>query len=192
MTGQTEQPTPTTQELTPEQYQQLKPLLDFSHTTHLVPKPAQLRRQEKKDKAIEALRKHGTLLAAAKLSGVSRSTLYRWREEDPAFEAQVKEWLDEDMEAELHDSMFRIATSEDPRLANAAVRAGEILLKSINPTKYGDKLQVDSTTNINHKVTVIHEQRDHLRTLQAQRIQELRTLDAQPLRHLSETDTENA
>lgn len=150
-------------------------------TGHPTPAPAQLRRREKKDRAIAALREHGTLEMAATVAKVSRSTLYRWRAADPAFEAEVKQWMDEDMEDELHDTLFTIAKlgMTDAKYANAAVRAAELLIKAENRAKYGDHQTIDQTVNVNHIVQLSHDARQAIQQRQAEKLKELRTIDVE-------------
>ena len=147
------------------------------------PTPGEVKRAGLKAKVIAAMRQHGTLSAASLAAGVARSTIYAWRDSDPAFAAEVHQWMHEGMEEELVESLYRIATSSDPKMATAAVKANEILLKSVNPDKYSDRLKVDATTTVNHQVSVIHDVRDQLRERQAARLQQLRggVVDVQAL-----------
>ncbi|MDO4263852.1 MAG: phBC6A51 family helix-turn-helix protein [Deinococcus sp.] len=167
----------------------------IGQSTHADVTPAQQRRADRKERAIEALREYGTLQRAAEAAGVARSTLYKWREDDPQFEALVKEWIDEDMEAELHDTLFTIAKkgADDPKYANAAVRAAELLIKAENPSKYGDKLKVESEQTINHQIQVVHEVRDQHRQLQQERLRRLaeRTIEAEPIQQATTAESQN-
>lgn len=171
--------------LTPEQYDKLTPLLKLASigSTDLLDhhKPAQLRRQEKKDRAITALRQYGTLERAAEAAGVSRATVYRWREADPAFEAQVKQWIEEDMEDELHDTLFTIAKKgkEDAKYASAAVKAAELLIKAENREKYGDQIKQETTVTVNHQVQVVTSYRDKQRAALQSINRQALTIDAE-------------
>ncbi len=138
------------------------------------PTPGVVKREGLKARVLAALQQHGTLSAAAAAAGVSRATIYNWRDNDPAFAAEVHQWMHEGLEEELVESLYHIATSKDPKMANAAVRANELLLKSVNPDKYSDRVKVDQTLTVNNQVQVIHEVRDTLRTAQATRLQQLR------------------
>ena len=173
--------------LTPEQHEALQPILKLAalgnpalatqieRTT-----PGQVKRQALKRLAVDALREHGTLTHAAAAAGVAPSTIYRWRDSDPKFARQVAEFLHVSYIEELERSMFSIATSNDPKMANAAVRAGEFLLKAEHRQKYGDHQQIEQTININHTVQVALEARDRLQAQQQARLQALRTIDALP------------
>ena len=119
------------------------------------PTPGQVKREEIKARFLAALKQHGTLSAACQVAGTARATIYRWRDEDPVFAAQVHQWMHVDMEAELVESLFRIATSTDPKMANAAVRAGEVLLKADRPEKYGDRLQIEQQVTVNVAVQTV-------------------------------------
>ena len=146
--------------------------------------PAEQRRQEKKDRAITALRQYGTLERAAEAAGVSRTTVYRWRDLDPDFEAQVKQWMEEDMEDELHATLFTIAKLglTDAKYANAAVKAAELLIKAENREKYGDTLKTETTLNISGQIDVAHQVQQQFRIEHAalkMQAKALRTIDAE-------------
>lgn len=149
--------------------------LEFTET------PAEKIRRERKARFLEVLQEEGHITQAAARLGVAPSTVYRWRVQDPAFNDAIADWLTEDMEVIVATNMFRIATSTDPKLANATVKAGEFMLKSLNRETYGDQIKQESTVTVNHQVQVIHEARDtirqELRASQQQRLQALRTID---------------
>lgn len=145
---------------------------------------AQQNRAAKKSAFLQGLREDGTLGATCRQTGLSESTIYRWRRDDPEFNQACEDWLHVELEDELHQSMYRIATSTDPKMANAAVRAGEFLLKAVNPEQYADRIKVDSTQNINVAVSITHEIRDKYRAEYAAhkaQLQALRTIDATPV-----------
>ena len=145
---------------------------------------AQQNRAAKKAAFLQGLREDGTLGATCKRTGLSESTIYRWRRDDPEFNQACESWLHVELEDELHQSMYRIATSTDPKMANAAVRAGEFLLKAVNPEQYGEKIKVDSTQSISVAISIGDQVRDQFRAehaaLRAQ-ARALRTIDVLPL-----------
>ena len=178
---------PAREKLTAEQHEGLAPLMRLAALGNPklaaefeAMKPGDLKRRDLKRRAIEGLREHGTIGHAAAAAGVSPSTIYRWRDADPEFNAEVLEFMHVDQVDQLHQSMYAIATSTDPKMASAAVKAGEFLLKSLDRDTYGDHIKQETTTTINHMVQVVHEVRDTHRERQAERLRRLRTLDAEP------------
>ena len=144
------------------QDEQPKSLLDqlFAET------PAEKVRRERKTRFLEVLTEEGHITQAAARLGVSPSTVYRWRVLDPTFNDAVADWLTEDMEQVVATNMFRIATSQDPKTANATVKAGEFMLKSLNRLTYGETLKTESTQTINVQITTTLDHRDKIRALQ--------------------------
>lgn len=144
------------------------------------PTPGEIKRRHLKAAALDALREHGTIGHAAAAAGVSPSTIYRWRETDADFNDAVTEWMHVDQVDQLHASMYRIATNDDPKTASAAVKAGEFLLKSLDRERYGDTIKNETTITVNAQVQHVHTIRDQLREKQQERLQALRTIDAEP------------
>lgn len=138
--------------------------------------PAEKVRRERKARFLEVLTEEGHITQAAARLGVSPSTVYRWRVQDPTFNDAVADWLTEDMEEVVATNMFRIATSQDPKTANAAVKAGEFMLKSLNRERYGETLKTESTQNINVQISTTTEVREHYRAEQLKKLTAL-TLD---------------
>lgn len=170
------------EQLTPEQYETLRPMLqlaDLGRTEKLTEKlkPGEIKRAELKRRAIDALREHGTIGHAAAAAGVSPRTIYTWRDADPAFNAAVTEFLHVDLVDTLVASAYKIATSDDPKIANAAVRAQEMLLKAYDPDTFTERQRIEQTVTVNQQVQIVHTVRDTLRAQQAQR---LKTIDAEP------------
>jgi hypothetical protein len=87
----------------------------------------------KKERFIEAFKKTGTIVHAAKAVGVGRTTVYEWRTTDPEFEAKFQR-ADEQTTWELEDSAM-----------DRALRGSEtltiFLLKSRNPKKYAERFR---------------------------------------------------
>lgn len=190
---QMQQATPPPEELTPEEYEALKPLLqlaDVGRSEKLAEslKPAQIRRQELKARFLTALREHGTISHAAAAAGVNRVTAWRWEQDDPDFAAEVRQWMHTDQVSELHESLYKIATANDPKMATASVKAGEFLLKALDRPTYGDHLKQETTLNINESVQVIHTVRAALSVRQVEKLQQLRTIDAESVLELSQSD----
>lgn len=141
--------------------------------------PGQRRRSHRKAAFLRSLQEHGSLTAACLASGVHDSTIWRWRQQYPAFDRAVLEFVEGVREQRLVESMYRIATSDDPKMANAATKAGEFLLKAWNREKWGDRQKIDQTVTITQQVQVIHEARERHREQQRAAIAALqvRTLE---------------
>lgn len=137
--------------------------------------PGELKRQELKRRVIDGLKEHGTLTHAAAAAGISPSTIYRWREQDTTFNDQVTEFLNIDLIDTLVSSMFSIATSGDPKTANAAVKAGEVLLKAYDRPRFGDQIKQETTITNNQNVTHVIEFRDVMRAEQEAKVRAIRT-----------------
>ena len=152
----------------------------------------QRKRDELKARALEGLREHGTIGHAAAAAGVSPRTLYRWRDADPEFDAQVREWMHVDQVDQLHASLYSRAMDMDPKTASAGVKAAEILLKALDPATYGDKLKVESEQTINHQIQVVHEVRDQHRQMQQERLRRLaeRTIEAEPVQQATTAESQ--
>lgn len=145
---------------------------------------AQQNRAAKKAAFLQGLREDGTLGATCKRTGLSLSTVYRWRKEDPEFNTSCEEWLHEELVDTLFQSMFQIATSTDPKMANASVRAGEFLLKALNPDVYAERVKIEANVTTHQHVTGVLEVRDRYRAEQdvrLQQIRESRTLNMHPV-----------
>jgi transposase-like protein len=77
---------------------------------------------------------------AARAIGVSRRTVYNWRDRDPTFAA---EW--DDAEQEAIDALEKIARD---RAIDGSDRMMEILLKAHRPEKYVERLRADINGNV--------------------------------------------
>ena len=174
---------------TPQQYETATPLLKL-HDLGMAPelklldklKPGELKRQDLKRRVVEGLREHGTLTHAAASAGISPSTIYRWRETDAEFNDAVTEFLNVDLVDSLVSSMYSIATSTDPKTANAAVKAGEFLLKGYAREQFGDQLKTEGTINISGQIDIAHQVQQQFRVEHAQlrdKAKALRTVDAE-------------
>lgn len=145
--------------------------------------PGQRKKDELKARALEGLKQHGTIGHAAAAAGVSPRTVHRWRTEDPDYDAEFLEWMHVDQVDQLHASLYSVAMKAplDPKYAQAGVKAGDILLKALDPATYGDKLKVENETTINHHIQVLHEVRQNHRQLQQEKLRQLhaRTIDAE-------------
>ncbi|GHF65271.1 hypothetical protein HNQ07_004701 [Deinococcus metalli] len=142
--------------------------------------PAQRTRNERMAQYLRALRAEGTLTAACTATGISQPTVWRWREEFTAFGDAVTQFLTRDRQSLIEENLFRIATSTDPKMANAAVKAGEIYLKALDPDRYADRQKIEQTITINSQVQVIHEAREKHRIAQQEKLRQIRTIDALP------------
>ena len=141
--------------------------------------PAERTRHERMAAFLRALQEEGMVVPACKASGVDRATVWRWREQYPAFEAAVTQFMTRTRVEVLEANMYRIACSEDPKMSMAAVRANEFLLKSWARDTYDQAQRIEQTTTVNHMVQVVHEVRDSHRERQTERLQRLRTINAE-------------
>lgn len=133
--------------------------------------PAQRQRSRRKAAFLRALQEHGSLGAACLASGVSDVTVWRWRKQYPAFDRAVMDFVEGVREQRLVESLYRMATSDDPKMANAAAKAGEFLLKVWNRDKYMERQKIEQTVTINHQVQVIQAVREQHRTAQQAKMQ---------------------
>ncbi|UQN10841.1 hypothetical protein [Deinococcus sp. QL22] len=163
----------------------------MTDTTEFLPEeppkwtPGQRTRNERMSAFLRALGREGSIARACETTSVDESTVWRWRDRHPTFGEAVNTFMTRTRQQRIEESMFRIATSTDPKQANAAVRAGELMLRALDRTQYGQHLEVKSTQTVNHMVQVVHTVRDDLRARQLARLSQLKTIDALPL---SETD----
>lgn len=169
--------------LTDEEHEKLKPLLKLAslgrQDLSQLHTPPEQRRAQLKTEFLGHLRIAGTISKAAAKTGLSRRTVQRWQNDDTDFAAEVKKWLHEDQADELHDTLFEIAIAgkRDPKMANAAVRAAEFLLKSLDRETYGDQLKTEVNQTVNHIVQMSQEVRDTFRQRQLEKVRQIRTID---------------
>lgn len=140
--------------------------------------PAQRTRNERMSLFLRELQKEGSLSRAYESSGVPEPTVHRWRGEYPPFGEAVTKFVTRTRMQKLEESMYRIALSEDPKMANAAVRAGEFLMKAWDRPQYGDHQRIEQTQTVNHIVQVVHTVRDDIRAKQQEALRRIRTIDA--------------
>ncbi|UWX65042.1 hypothetical protein [Deinococcus rubellus] len=108
------------------------------------------------------------------------TTVWRWRKEYPAFDTAVLNFTEGVREQRVIESLYKIATSEDPKMANAAAKAGAFLLQAWNRPKYSPHLKIEQTVSVHQQVQVALDVRDQIRAVQAERlsrIHEHRTLE---------------
>ena len=141
--------------------------------------PAERTRNERMAAFLRELHVQGILQDAATAAGVDQATVWRWREQYPAFREAVTKFLTRTRQAMIEDNMFRIATSTDPKMANAAVKAGEFYLRALDRDQYTERQVIEQSVTVNQQVQVILTTRDRLRAEQAQR---LKTIDAVQVR----------
>ncbi|GAA4022850.1 hypothetical protein GCM10022631_41740 [Deinococcus rubellus] len=142
--------------------------------------PAQRQRSRRKAAFLRALHEHGSISAACLASGVHDTTVWRWRKEYPAFDTAVLNFTEGVREQRVIESLYKIATSEDPKMANAAAKAGAFLLQAWNRPKYSPHLKIEQTVSVHQQVQVALDVRDQIRAVQAERlsrIHEHRTLE---------------
>ena len=141
--------------------------------------PAERTRHERMAAFLRALQEEGMVTPACKVSGVDQATVWRWREQYPAFSQAVTRFMTRTRVQVLEENMYRIACSDDPKVANAAVRANEFLLRSWDRDTYDQAQRIEQTVTINQQVQVVHEVRERNRQRQAER---LRTIEADAVR----------
>ncbi|WP_156039211.1 hypothetical protein [Deinococcus marmoris] len=144
--------------------------------------PAQRSRNERMTSFLQHLQSEGMINPASKSSGVSLATIWRWRDEYPAFNDAVIKFMTRTRMLKLEENMYRIANNDDPKVAMAAVRANEFLMRSWDREQYGEFRKVEQTVNINHIVQISHDARQAIQERQAEKLQALRTIDVQPSR----------
>lgn len=138
--------------------------------------PAQRSRNDRMAHFLRVLAEEGGCLTACQVAGVPYATVHRWRDEHEAF-ATAYDIASQRRLLAVEDNIFRIAQSTDPRMANATVKAGEILMRAWNPDRYTERLKTENTITINAQVQHVHSIRDQLRERQQERLQALRTID---------------
>jgi hypothetical protein len=92
------------------------------------------KRDTRKKRFIDALTEQGTVYHAAQAAGVSRQTVYRWREEDPAF-ADLWEEAIENAVDEVESTIYHQAVGGN-------TLAAIFYLKAHRPI-YRDRLNID-------------------------------------------------
>ena len=92
------------------------------------------KRDRQKKRFIEALTLKGTVYHAAKAAGVSRQTVYRWREEDPEFAQLWEEAIENDVD-EVESTIYHQAVGGN-------TLAAIFYLKAHRPI-YRDRLNID-------------------------------------------------
>jgi hypothetical protein len=88
--------------------------------------------------ALRCLKMRGTMEEAAKAAGVSRSSIYRWKEENAAFRVLCNRWQKEKLD-ECSDGMTSLLGKAvrvlEKALDNGDVRAALVVLKSMGLMK---------------------------------------------------------
>ena len=92
------------------------------------------KRDRQKKRCIEALILQGTVYHAAKAAGVSRQTVYRWREEDPEFAQLWEEAIENDVD-EVESTIYHQAVGGN-------TLAAIFYLKAHRPL-YRDRLNIE-------------------------------------------------
>ena len=89
---------------------------------------------------IDYYRQLGSVGQAAKLSKVSRSTVYLWMDSDPEFKAMYEEELKPNRTDEILSSLYQVALGEK-NYTQAQVTAAIFLLKAFDPKVFAEKQQ---------------------------------------------------
>lgn len=153
--------------------------------------PAQRSRNERMASFLQHLQTEGMINPASKASGVSVATIWRWRDEYPAFNDAVVKFMTRTRMLKLEENLYRIANSEDPKMGMAAVRANEFLMRAWDREQYGEFRRVDQTVTVNHIVQLSHDARQAIQERQAEKLRQLRTIDVQ-VSHQDEDETGNS
>ena len=93
------------------------------------------RREDLKGAMLLAVREHGSLACAARAVGVSRMTVYNWKDDDPAFEAAILQAQEGAWDA-LERSMYQRACAGD-------TIAAIFMLKGRRPKVWHDKARLE-------------------------------------------------
>ena len=88
-------------------------------------------------------------------------------------------FLTRTQQAMIEDNMFRIATSTDPKMANAAVKAGEFYLRALDRDQYTERQVIEQTVTLNEQVQVINKVRDQIWAERDAKINEIRAKQAE-------------
>lgn len=129
---------------------------------------------------MQALQQLGSLTQVFSHTDFPETTVIRWRRDHPKFADAINTFITDTRITRIEEAMYRIATSTDPKMANAAVRAQETLLKAYDRPRFGDHLTTESTQTVNHLVQVVHTVRDGIKARQQEALQRLKTIDAEP------------
>lgn len=114
----------------------LKPVANVTYVTH-----------EKQQAILDALREKPSFSAACRKAKISRQTFYRWRHDDPAFDAAVLKAREEGLDA-LEDALATRGMQND---TTAAI----FLLKSHRREVYGDRQHIEHSGEIATPITTI-------------------------------------
>ena len=120
--------------------------------------------------ALEALKKSGSYTEAATAVGVSRRSIQRLRDADPAFGAQVREALEtyaDRLEAAVDERAFTgvrrpvyqggVQVGETVEYSD---RLAELRLRALRPSLYGETAQQQGGGNVQFKVSIGIQTRD--------------------------------
>jgi hypothetical protein len=131
---------------------------------------------------MDKLESLGSLTQVYALTKHSETTIHRWRTDYPKFAAAVDLFLTQTRLVRLEEAMYTIAMSTDPKMATAAVKAQEFLMRAYDRPKFGDQMKVESTQTVNHMVQVVHSVRDTMREEQQAKLASLqaRTITVEP------------
>jgi len=137
--------------------------------------PGQTTRNHRMNAFMAALQTHGSLTQVFQHTEYSEATTHEWRHKYPRFADAVNQFLTQTRVHRVEENLYRIATGTDPKSANAAVKAGEILLKAYDPDRFTERIKQETTLTVNGMVQHVHSSREQL--LQAQQ-DALRALQA--------------
>lgn len=117
--------------------------------------PGQTTRNHRMNVFMDALQTYGSLTQVFQHTEFSEATIHDWRHKYPRFAEAVNLFLTHTRVHRVEENMYRIATSDDPKSATAAVKAGEILLKAYDPERFTERIKQETTVTVNHQVQVI-------------------------------------
>lgn len=122
------------------------------------------------------------LMASLDAAGVPYSTHLAWTERYPAYKTAILNGLAA-RETIIVDGFVALASrlndpdKLDPKLATAAVKAGETIIRGDNPDKWAERQKIESTQTVNHIVQMSQEVRDTFRQRQLEKVRQIRTID---------------
>lgn len=109
---------------------------------------------------LEAFEEHGTVVEACRQTGMVRSTVYRWRQDDKSFEvawADIEEATTERMEREAYrravEGVVEPLVSAGKLVTDVRKFSDTLLifmLKSRRPERYRDNVKVEHSGRVEH------------------------------------------
>lgn len=112
---------------------------------------------KKKAAFVAALAEYGAVGNAAKVVGIHRATVYKWKEADPLFAR--------DVDAAIDDAMDDVEVSLIKRGKDKDTIAAIFMLKGHRPEKYADRVKADVNHTGAAPIATPAEREERLRSL---------------------------